>query len=276
MSAEQFTYLSNKNYHERDSHIVFDEPNHIYSVNGDPNYVSVTTFVKSHFSSFDANSVIKNIMSSKKWKCSHKYWGKTPEEIKQLWENNANDASKAGTAMHLDIERFYNNIEVNNNSEEFSYFLNFNERFKNKLKPWRTEMMVWDEEYKLAGSIDMIFENEDNNLEIYDWKRTKEIVKTSNFDKWANKECIEHLPDTNYWQYSLQLNVYKHLIEKNYGRKVSNMYLLCLHPNNKNKNFIREKVFDLSQEVTDLIKLHLDSISSNYSSSSSDEEMSQE
>ena len=45
--------------------------------------------------------------------------------------------------------------------------------------PWRTEMMVWDEEYKLAGSIDMIFiDLNTNELIIVDWKRSKEIKKT--------------------------------------------------------------------------------------------------
>ena len=49
MSAEQFTYLSEKNPHERDNHIVFDEPTHVYTVDGDSNYMSVTTFNHSHF-----------------------------------------------------------------------------------------------------------------------------------------------------------------------------------------------------------------------------------
>ena len=38
---------------------------------------------------------------------------------------------------------------------------------------------VFDEDVKLAGSIDMIFEREDGDLEIYDWKRCKEIRKSN-------------------------------------------------------------------------------------------------
>ena len=116
-------------------------------------------------------------------------------------------------------------------------------------------MMVWDKDYRLAGSIDMIFENSDGEWSIYDWKRCKEIIKTNGFGKYGNKECIEHLPDTNYWHYSLQLNTYKYLIEKNYGKKVKEMYLVCLHPNNKNKNYLRIKVGDLSDEVNDLLQI---------------------
>ena len=48
-------------------------------------------------------------------------------------------------------------------------------------------------------------------------ERSKEIVESPRFNKCGNKECIEHIPDSNFWHYSLQLNTYKHLIEKNYG-----------------------------------------------------------
>ena len=50
------------------------------------------------------------------------------------------------------------NMVVDNDSVEYSYFKEFREDFSH-LKPFRTEWMVWDEGLKLAGSIDMIFEN---------------------------------------------------------------------------------------------------------------------
>ena len=115
--------------------------------------------------------------------------------------------------------------------------------------------MVFDKELRLSGSVDMIYENKDDGtLQIYDWKRSKEIKKT-NFWESAKTECINHLPDGNYWHYSLQLNTYKWLIEKNYGKKVTNMYLVCLHPNNKNNSYLRYEVPDMTNEVNDLMDL---------------------
>ena len=67
--------------------------------------------------------------------------------------------------------------------------------------------------------------------------------------------CIAHLPDTNFWHYSLQLNTYKYMLEKNYGKKVTDMYLVCLHPNNYNQSYIRLKVPELPQEIEDLMQL---------------------
>lgn len=101
----------------------------------------------------------------------------------------------------------------------------------------------------------MIFEKPDGHLLIYDWKRSKEIVKTSGFNKWGNKECIEHLPDTNYWHYCLQLNTYKKILEDKYDKIVDEMYLVCLHPDNKNKDYQRIKVSNLQEEVNDLFEM---------------------
>jgi len=54
------------------------------------------------------------------------------------------------------------------------------------------------------------------------------------------------------------LNTYKAIIEKKYGKKVTDMYLVCLHPDNKNKSYQRIKVADLQTEVKDLFALRAD------------------
>lgn len=246
--------LSKINHHPRDDLIVFDEGPHIYTVNGDSNYTSVTTWIHSHFKHFDADKVIKQMMASKKWS-QNKYFNKTPEEIKAIWEANRDEAAKAGTKMHYDIECYYNSVAVDNSSVEFSYFMNF-VRDHPHLKPYRTEWMVWDEELRLAGSIDMVFFDErSSSLMIYDWKRSREIIRNKQFEEYSTTECISHLPDTNFWHYSLQLNTYKAILEKNYGKKVTDLRLVCLHPSNINKNYIIIDVPNLKEEIDELFSL---------------------
>ena len=133
-----------------------------------------------------------------------------------------------------------------------SYTNNEND-YGEKMEPYRTEWMVWDKDLKLAGSIDMIFKNEDGTLSIYDWKRCKEIKKYNRFES-AKTDCVKHLPNTNYWHYSLQLNTYKFLLEKNYGHKIKEMYLVCLHPNNNNKSYQRIEVKNMEKEISNLMK----------------------
>jgi hypothetical protein len=182
----------------------------------------------------------------------------TPDEIKAGWEKNRDEAATAGTKMHLNIEMFYNQVPVadeDKDCDEWRYFEQFHADYKH-LNPYRTEWMVWDTDLKFAGSIDMTFENEDGTIEIYDWKRSKEI-KFDNRWQSAKTSCIRHLDDCNYFHYSLQLNTYKALLEKNYGKTITGMYLVCLHPNNGNKSYQRIKVKDLSQEIEDLFDLRM-------------------
>jgi len=276
-----YPVLSTKNKHERDVNIEFYEEGHIYKIltDLDSKYTSVTTFNHSHFPHFDSEEVIQNMMNGKNWKVGHKYWGMTAEEISDAWNKTKTDASGAGTIMHFDIECFMNqsladedNNELRythsdlidvydedlkngmpppNSSVEFNHFLKFVKENPD-LTPYRTEWLIYDEDLKISGSIDMVYENPDGSLKIYDWKRTKEMTKKNNFKKYALSECINHLPDSNFWHYSLQLNTYKAILEKKYGKKVTELYLVILHPNNDTYNLI--ECADLSTEVSELFE----------------------
>ncbi len=244
--------LSNINTHERDAHITFDEEPHIYTIDGNSDNTSVTTFVHSHFSKFDSDKIITKMMSSSKWK-KNKYYGKTRQQIKDEWKQNGQEAARAGTKLHHDIECFYNNIPHENTSIEYNHFIEFTKTYP-KLIPYRTEWMIWHEDLQLAGSIDMVFVNSDRNTyEIYDWKRSKEIKKTTPWITFSKTSCIEHIPDTNYWHYCLQLNVYKAILEAKYGLTIAGMYLVRLYPTEN--SFQRLKVVDLQEEVQELFNL---------------------
>ena len=47
------TTLSQKNAHERDVHIHFEENGHKYSIKGDTTFISVTTWLKKFFRPFN-------------------------------------------------------------------------------------------------------------------------------------------------------------------------------------------------------------------------------
>jgi hypothetical protein len=100
----------------------------------------------------------------------------------------------------------------------------------------------------------MIFENTDGTIQIYDWKRCREIVYDTPFGKSAITPCISHLPDTNFWHYALQLNTYKYILENKYGKKVTGLYLVCMHPDNSNKSYQHIEVPFLEKEMTDLME----------------------
>lgn len=227
---------------ERDRRISFIEETHTYLIDEKevPGLLSVTTFVHTFFEHFDADKVIENMMNSKGW-VNSKYYGKTPDEIKAEWDKIRDEASDAGTKMHLAIEQYYNSqidslIPLEQDPKvidtiEYRHF----EQFKldhEHLIPFKTEWRIFDEELKIAGSIDMIFKDPNNErcIYIYDWKRSKEIKYQNRWQKGLSP--LEHLDDCNYNHYTLQLNVYRYLIEKNYGLKVTELAIVVFHPNN--------------------------------------------
>lgn len=245
--------LAIKNAHPRDAHITFDEGPHIYTVHGEQGYTSVTTWNHHHFKPFDSSKIIDNMLKSKKRDDpTYKYYGMTKEQIQEEWRINGDNASKAGTKMHNDIEYFYNGLEVKNESIEFEYFQRFRADFP-ELRPYRTEWMIYWEEMKISGSVDMVYENPDGTLLIYDWKRVKEIAHENK--DFSHTPCISHLPNTNFWHYSLQLNMYKKIIEEKYGKKVVGLFLVVLHPENHNGSYLRFAVHDLSKEIEELMEV---------------------
>jgi ATP-dependent exoDNAse (exonuclease V) beta subunit len=277
MKPTLHSVLASRNCHERDQYIKFFEEDHKYVITNDPNnkYTSVTTWNHSHFPVFNANLIIKNMMRGKNWKEGHKYWGLSAEEIKQQWSSNSSAVSGAGTDLHFEIECFMNNPDLESGFKkgykhadlheaylqnpkaieviEWDYFINFVKDHP-ELKPYRTEWTIYDEDLKISGSIDMIYENPDGTLSIYDWKRSKDITRVNNFNKFAINKLICHMPDANFWHYALQLNTYKRILERKYGKTVTDLYLVRLHPDAEEKNYELIKLPDLSKEIDELFE----------------------
>jgi ATP-dependent exoDNAse (exonuclease V) beta subunit len=271
---ELFTTLEKRNHHVCDDNIQFDEPTHKYTIidDSETKYTSVTTWNHYHFPQFDSESIARSIVNNPNKKPMYK--NMTVEEIKDKWNKDGVTASSAGTAMHYNIECFMNLGDVNKEythselydlwmkthtkeeideaSVEWKYFLDFVEATP-QLIPYRTEWSIYDKKLKLAGQIDMVYFNpDDGTISIYDWKRAKDIQMSNNFNKFATNSTISHIPDTNFWHYSLQLNTYKAILERNYGLKVRELFLVKLHPNNKFETFEIIKCADLTGEINEL------------------------
>lgn len=278
-----FPILCVKNAHLRDKNIKFQEEGHKYTIYNDNTglmeggYTSVTTWNHTHFPHFDADAIITKMMSGKAWKPGHKYWGLTASGIKDLWNSKRDDAAGAGTQLHYEIECFMNsnvlrfdythlellhqhNILIKYDKRyldfgiEWSYFMKFVFDFPG-LKPYRTEWTIYHEELRLAGSIDMVYENPDGTLSIYDWKRSAEINQVNAWDKRSLTKEISWMPDSNFWHYALQLNTYKAILELKYGKVVKDLFLVRLHPDSSDYELIQ--VPDLKHDIEKLFSVRL-------------------
>lgn len=228
--------LAEQNHHPRDNHIQFDEPTHVYTIDGNSDYKSVTTWIHSFFPHFDAESVISKMRSSKKWGPDNKYYSMSDEEIKDLWASDGKEAAELGTLMHLNIEKFYNGTAFSKEFRNTREYTLFNQYYKDNIHyiPYRTEWTVFTKKYRLAGSIDMVYYDprygkDPNRVVIADWKRSKEIKMSNGWEQGYGPLC--DIDNCNYWHYCLQLNVYRIILENYYGKTVGEMFLVILHPN---------------------------------------------
>jgi ATP-dependent exoDNAse (exonuclease V) beta subunit len=230
MRAAQ-TMLARINPHKNDGDIVFKASSHEYTVKGCPPTTSVTRLVHAQFRAFDADAVIDGMMARPNWPSSQ-YFGNSKAEIKAQWNSNGAVASAAGTKLHNDIENYYNGVDVINTSPEFAQFIAFDQwRKEQGLVPFRAEWTVYDREHMLAGTIDMCFwDTTSDTIAIYDWKRVKALRRSAFDNQKGVTSACESVPDSNYWHYSMQLGLYKWILERNYGYTVSRTALVVLHP----------------------------------------------
>ena len=232
--------LNIKNKHDRDDRLKMNEETHRYCIDGsDIKFKSVSVWVSEQFEPFNEDKVLNTMLNSPLFVEGHKYWGMTREEIKHLWKVKAREASEAGTKIHKQIEEFYLNENeflynkdlydthcydyTEERGEDWLNFLNFVKE-NPMIQPYRVEWRLYDEELKIAGTLDMLGKNNDGTYTIYDWKRAQKICLPRVKDKVIN---------TNFWIYTLQQSFYALLLERNYGLTVKDLYLVKIHPNEK-------------------------------------------
>ena len=231
--------LSSKNHYERDERIQFSDSDHTYLIDKKNKAVSVTELIGRYFPKFD-----KEFWANKE---SIKT-GKPKNEILKKWDELGKKARDLGTELHEQIENFYNSKEYIRSKELDKFFKFHKNHIQDKYQPHRTEWRIFDEDKNLAGTVDMVYEKENGEIFIFDWKRSKKIInsdgsieKNNPFENGLNG--LSHLPSSDYVKYCLQQNIYKHILESKYDKKVSSMNLLILHPHLENYHIIQVESF---------------------------------
>ena len=113
-------------------------------------------------------------------------------------------------------------------SKEWSFFKAFDAA--TDYQSFRTEWCIYDKEARMAGTVDLICSRPDGTYELYDWKRSNKVDPKEKSQWSSGINGLEHLTDTSYSHYCLQQNLYRYMLEKNYGINISRMNLVVLHP----------------------------------------------
>lgn len=240
-----------------DNRIGLEPREHVYILDGVRQLDAVSNVVARFFRPFDT------LKQSRRYAEKH---GMDPTKVIEVWDANRVEASYVGTFLHNQIENYlkgkstsldccfeYNGEVVRYKKKisikkEFDYFLDFM-RYA-KVKPFRSEWKIFDERNGIAGTIDMICRN-GSLFDIYDWKRSTKASPNEN--KWQfGINGLENVPDIRYYKYALQQNLYKYILEHNYGLKINKMYLVVLHPDNN--EYIEYEVPQMEGEITIILQ----------------------
>lgn len=239
----------------------YDEP-HTYYIDGQE-MLSATRLIGKFKQPFDGD-----YWANKKSKDR----GITKEEILKEWKYKGDYACEKGNLLHDYAENYFNNkifpypkekiINIlGNNDVQIAFdkiknlFDKFYEESYSKLIPIKSELIVGDEERGVCGMVDQIFwNNKVNELQVWDWKTNKEIKRNN---KWQQfKEPISHLDVCEFNTYSLQLSLYKFLIEENTNLKLGDSYIVWFNENNEKYEPI--KCRDYREEVVSLLEHYKD------------------
>jgi ATP-dependent exoDNAse (exonuclease V) beta subunit len=95
----------------------------------------------------------------------------------------------------------------------FKSAVDFINRITDKYSVVAAEKLVFSPALKLAGTFDLLLEDkETGEMIIADWKTNEEIKTNNYFSKGLS--VLNFMDDCNFNHYSLQLNLYQYILEK--------------------------------------------------------------
>ncbi len=270
------TELAQQNPFPHDQFIRYEDEPHLYYIKGDSRLVkSVTGFKHKYTRPFNKEKLSKT--------CAEKpndpdYYNKTQAQILEVWEFD----QKAGTTMHYYIECALNGRAYQKDCKEMWMFWNFAEDHI-FLRIYRTELRVFDEDLKLAGTVDALYEDleEPGAFWVVDWKRCRKIRDQGFCGCWRGyiddtrsyeyrhdaDTCERFCPhpitadreDCNKLEYTIQLNMYTYILRKNkYVHRIKGMFLVVLNP--RQDDYIKVVIKEEPELVKALVQDRLEEL----------------
>ncbi len=219
--------------HSRDKFISFEPRSHRYTItheDGEKYYPpSVSKVASRCFKPFDSDTAVDLVLKKPQ------YHGMTRAEIKQQWKEAGHAACTRGTRFHNSVEHFLHPRLTEQWDQRDEVLKKQFLRWWDKKKSWdvyRLEWAVWkllsrradevDTQHAVAGTIDAVFKTPDGYV-LVDWKTCKAIKKTG-FGQALHP--LQNYEDCNFVKYSLQLNLYRFIVESAYNIKIAKMIVV--------------------------------------------------
>ena len=190
--------------------IKFDEASHTYThKDTDKKFISVTTLLGKYKQPFDRDGHSKRVAERE---------GVSQELVLEMWEQEKNRACSRGTNIHAVLEDYINIGEVEGDwgwlCKSYDKAV---ERSIDSFKNVLCENLLYNEEYSVAGTADLIYEHK-HEFTIGDFKTNKRFRFSSPYSERL-KDPVSHLHNCEFNLYGLQLSLYAYLYEKMSGKR---------------------------------------------------------
>jgi ATP-dependent exoDNAse (exonuclease V) beta subunit len=225
--------------------VILDHETHTYTnTDTGEKYTSVTTLIGNYKKPFDKDKWSKYVAQRD---------GLTQKEVLDKWSDITVTAQNRGTNVHLVMENFikFNKIEKGYEELVDSFIKKTNGVILPNSKIL-SEELLYNHEYKLAGTADLIIEN-NNFFHIMDFKTNKKFNFINKYNDYFY-EPIDYLPQCEFTTYTIQMSIYAYMHELLTGRKCSGLTIFYLKQY-KDKTYWQEIACTyMKSTVKDLLK----------------------
>lgn len=240
---EKMQRFTDAGKYDQDQFIDFEPEQHVYTIwsqesgyRSQKRLLPVSQLIAYFFEQFDAQAAAQRQLER---------YGTPIEETLKKWDRIGQMAREVGTFVHEQTESYFRDgtfakacpftyegqTEMVNVEKERQHFLRFVSDYD--IHPYRQEWPVYDTGLNIAGTIDMVCKEKDDEFTIYDWKRSSKVVNVLGqpvVEAFGGRRSFNgiSLPDTPFYHYCIQQNLYRYMLEAHYGVKVKAMNLVVL------------------------------------------------
>ena len=210
--------------------VKLDHKTHVYTnTDTGEKYTSVTTLIGNYKKPFDKDKWSKLVAQRE---------GVSQDEILNKWSSITTTAQNRGTNVHLIMENYIKDKKIEKGYEEL--IDSFIKKTNGVILPNSkilSEELLFTHEYKLAGTADLVVEN-NNIFYIMDFKTNKKFNFINKYNDYFY-EPIDYLPQCEFTTYTIQLSIYAWMYEQLTGKKCGGLKIFYLREFN-DKTFWQE------------------------------------
>jgi len=199
--------------------VKFDEKSHTYTHKTLDKLISVTTLLGKYKKPFDSNYHAERVAKRE---------GVSKEIVLETWEAEKNKACDKGTKIHKLLEDYISYGDVKNDyGWLYKSYDKSVEYYIDKYSKVLCEKLLYNEEYKVAGMADLIYEHSKDEFTLGDFKTNKKFRFSSPFGERLLAP-VDHLHNCENNIYALQLSMYAFFYEQLTGKRCRKLVIFYL------------------------------------------------